>query len=80
VISSFTSISSSSKLLPVLCSITGEGIPPVSALLIADEKISSYSLSVSDVMVSIWNKCCTNTNEDDICFFIIRLMGVPQMV
>jgi hypothetical protein len=31
----------SSSLLPMLCPITGEGMPPVKALLIADEKISS---------------------------------------
>jgi hypothetical protein len=35
---------------------TGEGIPPVIALLIADEKMSSYSLSVRDVMGSLWKK------------------------
>jgi hypothetical protein len=48
----FTSISTSSPLLPALCSMTGEGIPPV----IADEKMSSYSVSVRDVMGSFWKK------------------------
>jgi hypothetical protein len=45
-----TSISTSSPLLTALSSITGEGIPPVIALLIADENMSSYSVSVRDVM------------------------------
>jgi hypothetical protein len=35
---------------------TGEGLPPAIALLIADEKMSSYSVSVRDVMGSFWNK------------------------
>jgi hypothetical protein len=52
----FTSISNSSPLLPALCSMTGEGIPPAIALLIADVKMSSYSVSVRDVMGSFWNK------------------------
>jgi hypothetical protein len=34
----------------------GEGIFPVKTLLIADEKISSYSLSVRVVMESFWKK------------------------
>jgi hypothetical protein len=54
--SEFTSISNLSPLLPALCSMTGEGIPPVIALLIADEKMSSYSLSVRDVMGSFCKK------------------------
>jgi hypothetical protein len=52
----FTSISTSSPLLPALYFMTGEGKPPAIALLIADEKMSSYSVSVRDVMGNFWNK------------------------
>lgn len=53
---SFTSISSSSSLFPVLFFMVGEGMPPVKALLIADEKISLYSVSVRDVVESACKK------------------------
>jgi hypothetical protein len=50
-------------MLPALCSTTGEEISPAIALLIADEKISSYSASERDVTGSFWNKCRINNNK-----------------